>query len=227
MSDPLQPVPNTPLVVDYYTDILCVWGWIAQRRIEELQQQFGERIRLDYHYLDVFGDVAGKMASQWASRGGYEGFAEHVVASADGFENAHIHPSIWRQVRPATSANAHAIIKAISLTEGRQAAIELALSLRKAFFIQGRNIGELPVLFELVVEQGLSLARVKPALDDGRALAALMADYQKARAQSLKGSPSFVIDNGRQTLYGNVGYRVLHANIEEQLRKPANEASWC
>jgi predicted DsbA family dithiol-disulfide isomerase len=27
-----------PLVIDYYSDILCVWAWIAQRRIEELKQ---------------------------------------------------------------------------------------------------------------------------------------------------------------------------------------------
>ena len=28
---------NQPLVIDYYTDILCVWAWVAQRRIEELK----------------------------------------------------------------------------------------------------------------------------------------------------------------------------------------------
>ena len=58
-------------------------------------------------------------------------------------------------------------------------------------------------------------------------MAALMADYQQAKLQSLKGSPTYIIDNGRQVLYGNVGYRVLLANIEEQLKTPANEASWC
>ena len=33
-----------PLEIDYYTDILYVWAWIAQRRIEELHQQWGERM---------------------------------------------------------------------------------------------------------------------------------------------------------------------------------------
>jgi predicted DsbA family dithiol-disulfide isomerase len=54
-----------------------------------------------------------------------------------------------------------------------------------------------------------------------------MSDYQQAKQNAIKGSPSYVIDGGRQTLYGNVGYRVLSANIEELLKNPANEASWC
>lgn len=223
-----ESLPITePLVVDYYTDILCVWGWIAQRRIDELQQQFGDRVRLEYHYLDVFGDVPSKMANQWAARGGYDGFAEHVIRSADGFEDAHINPNIWTKVRPVTSANAHMILKAVRLCEGSQASADFALVLRKAFFIDACNIGELPELYRLLEDSGLDTSGVKEAVADGSALAALMGDYQQARQQSLKGSPSYIIDNGRQTLYGNVGYRVLHANIEEQLRCPEQEASWC
>lgn len=26
-----------PLVIDYYSDILCVWAWRVQRRIDELK----------------------------------------------------------------------------------------------------------------------------------------------------------------------------------------------
>ena len=51
---------SSPLIIDYYTDILCVWGWIAQRRNEELLKQFGNKIDISYHYIDVFGDAATK-----------------------------------------------------------------------------------------------------------------------------------------------------------------------
>jgi predicted DsbA family dithiol-disulfide isomerase len=62
---------------------------------------------------------------------------------------------------------------------------------------------------------------------DGSAMSALMNDYQKSNQQGIKGSPSYVINGGRQTLYGNVGYRVLLANLEELLNNPEDEASWC
>ena len=40
---------NTPLIIEYYTDILCVWAWIAQRRIDELHQKLGEQIEFRYY----------------------------------------------------------------------------------------------------------------------------------------------------------------------------------
>ena len=44
----------------------------------------------------------------------------------------------------------------------------------------------------------------------------------------VKCSPSLVLNEGRQTLYGNVGYRIIEANIEGLLREPAaGAASWC
>ena len=52
-----------------------------------------------------------------------------------------------------------------------------------------------------------------------------MGNYQQAKTLGLKGSPSYIIDNGRQILYGNVGYRVLLANIEALLNKLKSEAS--
>ena len=68
-----------PLIVDYYTDILCVWAWIAQRRIDELNAQLGDKIEIRRYYIDVFGDVAKNIDTGWQQRGGYEGFAEHVA----------------------------------------------------------------------------------------------------------------------------------------------------
>ena len=38
----------------------------------------------------------------------------------------------------------------------------------------------------------------------------------------------FQMNDGRQKLYGNVGYGVIEANIKELLRSPvAGTASWC
>ena len=51
----------------------------------------------------------------------------------------------------------------------------------------------------------------------GSPRAALMSNYQKSTQQNLQGSPSYIIDEGRQIFYGNVGYRVLLANIEALL----------
>ena len=68
---------------------------------------------------------------------------------------------------------------------------------------------------------------IREPLEDGRAFAALAADYEAATRDQVKGSPTFVLNHGRQRLYGNVGYRIIEANIEELLRDRGEMASWC
>ena len=61
---------DKPLIIDYYTDILCVWAWIAQRRIDELNKELANKIQLNHYYIDIFGDVPTKMNTQWKANGG-------------------------------------------------------------------------------------------------------------------------------------------------------------
>lgn len=218
---------SKPLIIDYYSDILCVWAWIAQRRIDELNAQLGDKIELRYHYIDVFGDVESKIEAQWEERGGYSGFSEHVQQSAATFEDVLINPKIWTEIRPTTSANAHLIIKAVELSYGIEKSADMALLIRNSFFNDAQNIGEMSVLYQLVFDCGLEIEIINTCISDGTAMAALMRDYQKSRQQTIKGSPSYVIDGGRQILYGNVGYRVILSNIEQHLNHPEEEASWC
>ncbi|WOH37291.1 DsbA family protein [Thalassotalea fonticola] len=218
---------KSPLVIDYYTDILCIWAWIAQRRIDELNNQLGDSIEIRYHYMDIFGDVENKMTHQWGKRGKYQGFAEHVKHAASPFDDAIVSDDIWQHVQPTTSANAHLYIKAVELAFDANVSSDFALDIRKAFYINTLDISNLKVLSALVVEHKLDLEAVQSKIETGQAMAALMNDYKSAKDLALKGSPSYIIDNGRQVLFGNVGFRVLLANVEERLKRPSNEASWC
>lgn len=218
---------DKPISIDYYTDVLCVWAWIAQRRIDELNEKLVNKIEFKYYYVDIFGDVPTKMNTQWEQKGGYVGFAEHVQKSASIFEDAAINSKIWTEVRPATSGNAHLVLKAIENTYDKNKSIDMASKFRIAFFVDALDIGNLEILFGLVKANGLDQDKINRSIHDGSAMGMLMHDYQKSKQQSIKGSPSYVIDEGRQTLYGNVGYRVLLANIRELLKNPSDEASWC
>lgn len=218
---------NPPLIIDYYTDILCVWAWIAQRRIEEVEAAWGDKVELRYHYLNLFGDTAGRMEKQWRDRGGYDGFSRHVIDAAEPYDDAPVNSKIWQQVRPATSANAHLVLKAVELIYSSQESIALGVLLRRCFFVDNEDIGNLDRVLDIADEAGFVRERLNTSIHSGQATAALMQDYQLAQEQEIKGSPSWIMNNGRQTLFGNVGYRVLNANIEENLSRPLNGASWC
>ncbi len=218
---------NGPLTIDYFSDILCVWAWIAERRIEELNKQFKDKIEIRYQYIDLFGDTANRIKTQWSDKGLYEGFSKHVVEAAAPYESAPVSSNVWQITRPTTSANAHMVLKAIELTHTKQLSIEFSCVLRKAFFIESKDISELETLFNLLKDIGINTESINKTLNNGTALAALTTDYQKAHEYGIKGSPSFVMNEGRQTLFGNVGYRVLQANIEELLKSSSTQASWC
>ncbi len=218
---------SAPLAIDYYTDILCVWAWIAQRRVEELEAQWGRNITLAHHCTNVFGDTGQKMARQWADRGGFDGFADHVQEAASAYETAPVHPDLWRRVRPTTSATAHLMLKAAELTASADLAVRLATAIRQSFFVEAQDISQLPVLMEIAEGVDLDPNAMNEALTTGQAMAALLSDYGRSDSQGIKGSPSWVMNDGRQVLYGNLGYRILNANVEELLRHPEQEASWC
>ena len=90
---------GTPVQIDYYTDVLCVWAWIAQRRVEEIIDRWGAEVSVSYRFVDVFGDTASKIGGKWAGRGGYAGFSEHVAQSSAPYETAPVNPAGFATVK--------------------------------------------------------------------------------------------------------------------------------
>jgi predicted DsbA family dithiol-disulfide isomerase len=215
-----------------FTDVLCVWAWIGELRLAELRRTHGEAVAVTQRFCNVFGATALKIQANWGAKGGYEGFAGHLAHVMEGFPELTASPDLWRTVRPASSLPAHLALKAVQAQAAERGDPDLGdraiLRIRQAFFAQGRDISAAEVLDDVLSAAGADLADLRARLARGEAHAALMADYQEAQALGVKGSPSLVLNEGRQTLYGNVGFRVIEANIAELLREPqAGAASWC
>lgn len=213
--------------VEYYSDVLCVWAWIAQRRLDELRQHFGSQLALKVRYINIFGNTNFQIGEKWASKGGFDGFGQHVIDAAAPFPSAPVVDNIWQTVRPLSSTPAHTVLKAVQISHSTEAAEDFAFKLREQFFTVPLDIGQLSVLLDLADNEGLNIDLINATLNSGAAIADVMGDYHMAQSQGIKGSPSWVLDGGRQILYGNVGYRVLRANASELLNQPPEEASWC
>ena len=222
-----MPHIAAPILIDYYTDVLCVWAWIAQPRLEELNRQWAGRVTIRHRYLDIFGDSHRKIAKQWGETDGFEKFGAHVVKSAASFENLKVNPDIWTKVRPRSSLQAHLFLKAVALVTDEALVEPVALRIRQAFFSEARDINDYSTLIECAEAENIDEQLLKSALRDGSAIAALSDDQRSANALGMRGSPTWVLNEGRQLLYGNVGYRILDANIEELARHPTLKASWC
>jgi predicted DsbA family dithiol-disulfide isomerase len=210
-----------------FSDVLCIWACVAQARLDEITQQFPDQVEIDHRFCSVFGDTAHKIGVGWADRGGYAGFGKHVCGAAASFDHLSVAPEVWQQARPASSMPAHLMLKAVQQVSPAHFDAALRES-RRAFFEQCRDIGRADVLRSVLDAVGAPVDAVEQAIACGGAHAALEADQREKVALGVQGSPTFVLDGGRQKLYGNVGYRVIEANIKELLRSPtAGNASWC
>lgn len=215
------------IALTYYSDVLCVWAYISQARIDEVAAKFSDEVSVNYRFCSVFGDTAHKIGIGWAARGGYEEFANHLREVVSEFGHIKLHPEVWQRDRPTSSAPAHLLLKAVQRVDERQCRAVLR-ELRLAFFERCLDISRWSVLMAVLEVVGVSVNDVREAIDSGAPHADLEADRRDQQILMVQGSPTIIFNEGRQTLYGNVGYGVIEANIKELLRSPvAGAASWC
>lgn len=225
--------------ISYFSDILCIWAYAAQARIDAVKEKFGDAVRLEYRFCSVFGDTARKITSTWKDKGDYAGFNAHLRTVARQYPHIEVHPEIWLKSRAPTSTSAHLFMTAVQQWEhdlGAERQSGLATSIfdkvlwafRSGFFRDCCDIARWDVQCELAKALGVDLHAIEQRIRDGTAFAKLAADYQDVDKMRIEGSPSFVLNDGRQKLYGDVGFRIIEANIQELLRAPdGNQASWC
>lgn len=220
---------NEPLELTYYSDALCVFAYASEVKLRALQEAHGGRLRLTRRVCDSFGDTAKKIGHGWREKGGWEAYADHVSEIAARFDHIALHGDVWRKVRPASSYGPHLLLKALEVagSDGHLQATA-AWSLREAFFAKAADIGRWEVQRQVLREAGVETDAAEAAIGDGRAFAALAADLAAAEEQKIEGSPSFVLPDDRQKLYGDVGFRILDANVRERLRRrKPGEPAWC
>lgn len=218
--------------ISHFSDVLCVWAYVSQVRIDELRRTFGGQIDLDCRFVSVFGDARGKLAKNWEARGGAAAYRDHVLEVVGRFGHVPVHPEVWTRNTPASSLPGHAFLCAVRRLERAGeapagACDAAAWRLREAFFRDLVDVSRRSALLAVAEEAGLAVAAIEAELDDGAAYAALAEDLELAREQDVRASPTMLFNEGRQRLTGNVGYRIIEANVRELLERPAGQQSWC
>lgn len=219
------------VTIKHFSDVLCIWAYIGQVRIDELQKKFNDQVKFEYHFIQVFGAVDAKMKKSWQDKGGIKAYAEHVKTVVAQYPHIEVHPDLWTKNIPTSSASCHLFLKAVQnlINEGDTSIkIEQVIwQLRLAFFKELIDISSLKEQLALAQRLHLPVDKIKAQIESGLAHAALEQDLQLKQIHNVVGSPTLTFNEGRQTLYGNVGYRLIEANINELLNAPISHASWC
>ena len=147
----------------------------------------------------------------------------------------------WAGVIPASSAMSHQFLKAVQILEGesrisgdpredldgRSLFEETVWRIRLAFFRDDRDVSTLDALMSIADAMSLPTDELGAKLENGEAMAAMCRDAELRDQYRVEGSPTYVLNEGRQKLYGNVGYKIIEANVQEVLNRPEAPATWC
>ncbi|MFV2005387.1 MAG: DsbA family protein [Gammaproteobacteria bacterium] len=228
--------------IEYFSDVLCIWAYGGQIRMDELKRDFADEIEIDYRFVPIFGAGKQHVNNVWKDKGGLPGFNAHLKEVSTNWSHISISPNLWTGVAPESSTSAHLYLKAIQLLanhgeidnvpceafNGRNNFEQSIWLFRDVFFRQGKDIARRCIQDEIAEALKLPLKHIHELIDSGQAHAALHEDDEARHSYKVPGSPTLVLNEGRQLLYGNVGYRIIDANVRELLHNPDHgEASWC
>jgi len=226
---------NQPIQISYFSDVLCVWAYVAQVRLETLKNTFQEKIEITPYHVTLFGDTQKRIGEGWKDRGGFDGFNEHVLHVCSDFPHVDINPNVWKTVRPKSSGIAHLFLKAVQLTSGSEISTandeqlkKIEWDIRLAFFQDARDIGDMEILYDIAAQYDLKKGQINQQLNSGAAMALFCSELAMKEKFKLEGSPTYLLNQNRQKLFGNVGYKIMEANVAELLcDKGDKQASWC
>ena len=229
------------ITIDYFSDVLCIWAYAGQVRLDELQREFAGDILVRQRFMPLFADSGTRIGEGWKDKGGFRGFGQHMHKVCSQWEHTRLHADVWSTCRPSSCGSAHLFLKAAGLCLGlerpdqdgdadaRALLDRLVATVRVAFFEQAQDISQLRVLLGLLEGTGLVEGDVVRAIESGEAYAALHRDEKLCKHYGVLGSPTYVFNDGRQLLYGNLGYRIIASNLRELMSSQhvEGEPSWC
>lgn len=224
------------LAITYYSDVLCIWGYSAKIKIDEMKKQFGDQIAIDYRYTPLFVDMHAMLEKNWADKGGLQGYNKMMHKLNGMFPYVEIHPEIGLKNLPHSSASCHQFLKAVDLLEQRgeiksddaQNSLleQVDWQIRLGYFRDAQDVSQNSKLMSIAEQLDIPLSPIETLLSNGEAMAALASCTTDDKQKLIEGSPSFVLNEGRQKLYGNIGYHIIEANIQALLETPENKPSW-
>ena len=222
--------------VDYYSDVLCVWSYATKIKIDEMKKNFAEQLNINYRYMPLFSDMHTMLNNNWADRGGLQGYNKMMHTLNEKFPYVEMHPEIGLKNLPHSSSACHLFLKAVSLLEERgeihaddkqNTLLEQAdWKIRLGYFKEAVDVSRQSEQMAIAEELELPVTKLEELLCNGEAMAALSSCTAGDKQKLLEGSPTFIFNEGRQKLYGNIGYHIIEANIKALLAAPSDKPSW-
>ncbi len=185
-----------PLIIDVTSDVVCPWCYIGKRRLEKALAVGGHTNAIvRWHPFQLNPQIPKEGIDRQQYRIAKFGSLERSraleaqviqAARGDGLTFA-----LDKIARTPNTLDAHRLIR-LAGQEGIQDAVMEALF--RAYFTEGKNIGDPSSLLAIVTQAGLDRAKAEALLAGSEDLPAIAAEEEKAHRAGVQGVPYFVIN---------------------------------
>lgn len=196
------------LTVEIWTDLICPWCWIGERRFERALAAFPQReqVRVVHRAFRLMPGKAPEPTRQMlAGRFGSAAQAGAMMAHVEGEAAREGLAFRLADTLAGDTIHGHRLVKlADSVGLGEQAVRHFY----QAYFCDGRSVFDRPSLAQVASDIGLDPARVNEVLDGNEFADAVIADQRAVQQMGANGVPFFVF-GGRIRVSGAQGAPVF------------------
>ena len=211
---------STPIDVEVFSDFVCPWCPVGERRLEQALALVGEPVRVTFRPFELNPDLPKSgvdrrayLEKKFGGAAQYEQLSALVkqAGASEGFEFA-----FDKIERTSNTRDAHRL-SALAASLGQQK--PLVDGLFRAYFQEGRDVGDRAVLRDVAIKAGLDAARVDALLAGDELFDDVIQQERRAHELGISGVPAFVV-NGEPVLSGAQPPNVIAAAIREAVGLP-------
>jgi len=218
---------SEPLTIDVISDVVCPWCYVGEKRLEAALAEEPQPVTLRWrpYQLDPTIPAGGLDRAEYMERKfGKSGRLQSVHDNLTRLGAELGIPFAFDRIkRSPNTLDAHRLIRWAS-SAGMQGAIVDRLF--KAYFVEGRDIGDRGVLVEIAGEFGLDAKLVEKLLKEGADADLVRQEIEQAQGMGVSGVPFFIF-GGRLGVPGAQEPSVLRramAQARQGMGEPAGEA---
>jgi predicted DsbA family dithiol-disulfide isomerase len=188
--------------IDIYSDIVCPWCFVGKRRLERALTSVGGDIHVTWRPFQLNPtmplDGMDRTTYLKAKFGSLEAFGrmeEKLLAAGTDEQISFAFEKIQRT--PNTFA-AHRLVW-YAAQQGKQD--EVVETLFRAYFLEGKNVGDLKTLTHVAAEAGVDRTGTETFLASDKGMVEVKSEEAVGRRLSISGVPYFVL-NGTVSISG-------------------------
>ncbi|QIN80318.1 DsbA family oxidoreductase [Rubrobacter marinus] len=169
--------------ITVFSDYVCPFCYLEEPDLARVKREYGDRVEVDWRAYELRPDPVPTLDP--------DGDYLHRVWNASVYPMAE---ALGMKLRlPPVQPRSRKALEAAEFAREQGSYDEMHTALFRAFFEDGRDIGDVEVIVDVAAPVGLDLDDLRDALAEGRYIAKVLADEELSRELGVSSVPTMLV----------------------------------